>query len=119
MPNQASFAAFSFARSTDNRRDDTVSTFVLYQDDSARIKQVWTDDSKTWKTSSPQALATADQGTDISCLTPAASNDTYGDALFVAPQSNITRCYFQRGGWVVEVQQNGTDWVDLGKLPMP
>ena len=79
---------------------------------------MWTDDSETWKTSSPAALTKADMGTDITCLTPASSNNTYGAALYVAPQSKLTRCYFQRGGWVVEVQQKGTDWTEMGVLPI-
>ncbi|KAK3324895.1 hypothetical protein B0H66DRAFT_511144 [Apodospora peruviana] len=119
MPVQASFSAFSFARYADRGRGDLVSTYVLYQDESDAIRQVWTDDSKTWQQSSPKVLETADKGTDISCLTPAASNNTYAEPLYVWPQSNLTRCYFQRGGgWVAEVLLNGTDWVDLGNLPM-
>ncbi|KAH8898027.1 hypothetical protein GQ53DRAFT_803106 [Thozetella sp. PMI_491] len=118
LPARASFAAFSYARNNDTD-EDTVTTFVLYQDETASIKQVWTDDSQTWQSSSPAALAVADYGTNIACMTPSASNDTYGIPLDITPQSNLTRCYFQRGGWPVEVQLNGTDWVDLGRLPMP
>lgn len=91
---------------------------MLYQDATSQIKQVWTDDSETWKTSSPAALTKADMGTDITCLTPASSNNTYAAALYVKPQTKLTRCYFQRHGFVVEVQQKGTDWDELRTLPV-
>ncbi|KAH8881879.1 hypothetical protein GQ53DRAFT_847947 [Thozetella sp. PMI_491] len=129
MPLGAGFSAFSFARSNNSASNSTgsnstaselVTTFILYQDESSRIKQTWTDDSITWKQSSPSALAVADNGTAITCLTPSAMNDTYGgNPLYLAPKSSLTRCYFQRNRWIVEVQLNGTDWDELGTVPMP
>ncbi|KAH8896534.1 hypothetical protein GQ53DRAFT_818815 [Thozetella sp. PMI_491] len=83
MPLGAAFSAFSFARSNDTSVD-IVTTYVLYQDATSKIKQVWTDDSETWKQASPSVLAKADNGTDISCLTPSSMNNTYGPAFEVA-----------------------------------
>ncbi|KAM7209134.1 hypothetical protein V8F20_000472 [Naviculisporaceae sp. PSN 640] len=128
LPRQGSFTAFSFARDGGRKGGETdlVNTFVLYQDEedeknpgTGPIKQVWTDDSEKWQASTPKALLNADMGTDIACLTPATSNDTYAAApLYLAGQSSLTRCYFQRGGWVVEVLQNGTDWTETGLVPL-
>lgn len=127
LPKQGSFTAFSHARNGGRTGGDgdLVNTFVLYQDEedekkpgTGAIKQVWTDDSEKWQASTPKALLNADMGTDIACLTPATSNDTYAAPLYLAAQSNLTRCYFQRGGWVVEVLQNGTDWTETGLVPL-
>ena len=89
---------------------------MLYQDESSDIKQVWTDDGEEWKQSEPEALRAADMGTDITCTGPSVSNDTFTEPLHLAPATNETRCYFQRGGWPVEVMLNGTDWEDLGHI---
>ncbi|KAM7217454.1 hypothetical protein V8F06_007203 [Rhypophila decipiens] len=127
LPKQGSFTSFSYSRINDtrNKSGDLVNTYVLYQDEESDtepgrgdIKQVWTDDSESWQMSTPKALQNADWGTDIACLTPATSNDTYAEPLYLNYQSNLTRCYFQRGGWVVEVLQRGNDWAEMGQVPL-
>jgi hypothetical protein len=80
----------------------------------------WRDDESSWKTSRPAALAGADAGTDIACLTmPESMMDGSGGVVLLEPASPETRCYFQRGGAVREVRLNGTDWVELGTVPLP
>jgi hypothetical protein len=80
----------------------------------------WRDDESDWKASQPAALADADVGTDIACLTMPESVKTAAKAaLPLEPPSSETRCYFQRGGAVREVRLNGTDWVDTGTVPLP
>ena len=82
---------------------------------------VWRDDeSSDWKTSRPPALAGADKGTDISCVTmPESMSTATGAVLLLEQASAETRCYFQRGGHVREVRLDGEGWVDMGSVPLP
>ena len=80
---------------------------------------VYTEDSRTWNTAQPGALANADNGTSIACLTmPTTERDINNLTLQLEQASGESRCYFQRDGHVREVVLNGTDWADLGSVPM-
>jgi hypothetical protein len=99
--------------------DSLVDTFIIYQDDDSSLKQVWTDDGKTWQKSSPEAFQHADAGTDITCVTLAVwEGSDIVEAARMLPANHMARCYFRRGGQVVEARLRGTDWFDNGPLPL-
>jgi hypothetical protein len=128
LPKQAPIAAFSVARAGD---DDSqhVDTSVLYLDAADNINVVSSDSTEgsqsataAWKTAKPDALRGADKDTNIACLNMAtAGYNATNMPMLLEPASEETRCYFQRGGWVVEVKLDvGTgDWVNVGNVPMP
>ncbi|CAH0056252.1 unnamed protein product [Clonostachys solani] len=111
----SSFTAFSLARG-DN---DKVNTFLLYQDGSD-IKQAWINNDNGWQISSPKLLQGADRGTHIGCITPAVwkSDRTFSEKL-LAEESDLSKCYFQKGGKLFEVRLEGKDWVDLKEISIP
>jgi hypothetical protein len=127
LPELAPIAAFSVARPDDDR--GRVETYVLYLDDKADINVLFTETlagRTEWKTVQPEALRGADKDTDIACVGMATTN--YGAdtrPLLLGEVSDATRCYFQRGGEVVEVRLDvdtraGTrDWVLTGTVPIP
>ncbi|CAH0021199.1 unnamed protein product [Clonostachys rhizophaga] len=121
VPLKHSFAAFSIARDPNKvNTSSKVSTFLLYQDDTGDIKQAWVDNDKTWQTSAPDQLKGADNGTDISCITtPAWEKDRTFDGLLLQAASDLTKCYFQKGGKLMEVRLSGTNWVDPKELALP
>ena len=82
---------------------------------------VYRDDESDWKTASQSAaLAEADVGTDIACVTmPQSMKNNIGSVVTIEAASTETRCYFQRGGWVVEVQLRQGEWAELGFVPIP
>ena len=118
LPNNTAIAAFSTSRPAD--KQNRVNTYILYQTAGGAIEMVWVDDGTGWKTSSPSALANADSGTSIACLTMSTSAyDSNGLQVVLEAASSESRCYFQYGGAVHEVVLSGTDWVELGTLPIP
>ena len=90
-------------------------TYVLSQTESGDFRMSWQVDGGDWQ--GPQnfpALRGADKDTNIACLTP---NSWPSSNLL--PQHDMSRCYFQSGGFLKEVQYDGKDWKDLGNIPMP
>lgn len=113
-----SFAAFTTARADSS--EGRVNTYVLYQEVSSRISMAYLDNDSEWATTQPEALSSADNGTDIACLTmPMTQVDESEDELNLEEASSQTnRCYFQRGGYVREFVLSGTEWIELGTIPM-
>ena len=105
---------FMVAQDSDS---EAVNTCILYQSANGTIEVVWQDDTQSgWQ--GPQtysALADADMGTDISCVTQTA---WYNSDVSLDTIGPINRCYFQSGGYVKEVAYDGSNWTDLGHLPM-
>jgi hypothetical protein len=121
MPNLSPIAAFSVARPQDEQQ--RVDTYVLYLDASSNINMLFTDTSSgspTWKASQPPALRGVDPDTSIACLTMATSpNSSTGFEQLLEPASESTsRCYFQKGGEVLEARFDGKDWAIAGKVPI-
>ncbi|KAK2014367.1 hypothetical protein LZ32DRAFT_627564 [Colletotrichum eremochloae] len=121
LPERGAFAAFSVARPSDSLQ--RVDTYALYLDASSDINVVYTDSSvsslPSWKTEQPDALKGADVDTDIACLTMAASaRDEFKEQVLLRVAPSMVRCYFQREGLVREVTLNGTQWVDIGSVPI-
>ncbi|KAK4246063.1 hypothetical protein C7999DRAFT_15765 [Corynascus novoguineensis] len=132
LPKRAPLAAFSVAR--EGGEDlQLVDTYVLYLDSNANINVLYTDSTSwdssddgasgvVWKTASPRALRSVDRDTDIACLTMATT--IHSAAKQEVPledgSSGENRCYFQKGGRVVEVRldRDKQDWVVTGHLPI-
>lgn len=113
-----SFAAFATTRPDSS--EGLVNTYVLYQEPSSRISMVYLDNKSQWLITHPEALSNADNGTSIACVTmPMTLRDADGNDLRLELASNHTnRCYFQRAGHVIEVAMTGTDWTELGTVPI-
>jgi hypothetical protein len=128
LPKLAPLAAFSVARKGDTLQ--RVDTYLLYLDGDANINMLYTDSSSSnsdstgavWKTVAPSALQGADQDTSITCLTMATTNNNAAkQAVPLEEASADNRCYFQKGGLVVEVtlDRGKQDWVVTGTVPIP
>ncbi|KAL0939748.1 uncharacterized protein CTRU02_206358 [Colletotrichum truncatum] len=114
LPEHAVFAAFSVARPSDPLQ--RVNTYVLYLDASFNINVVYVE-SGSWKTVQPSDLKNVDSDTDISCLTMATTyrDPDFGEVL-LEEASKETRCYFQRGGQLMEVAFDGVTWTKVGHV---
>lgn len=148
LPERAPIAAFSVARvrpgGGGGEEDDVeamqqqVNTYVLYLDEAADINVLYTDyfsassssssssqqeeERVTWRMATPAALRGADPDTDITCLTMATTvRNASRDQVPLEGPSDENRCYFQRGGRVVEVRLDWAthDWVVTGTVPIP
>jgi hypothetical protein len=126
LPEQAAIAAFSVARAGDTGR--RVDTYVLHLDASAQINVMYTDSSEgpeadvRWKTVKPAVMKGVDKDSDIACLTMATSpNNSAKKVVALEEAKDERRCYFQRGGKVVEVRLDGDtgEWIAEGEVPIP
>ena len=112
IPGNSALGAFSYART-----DNLVNTYALYQDDDGVLQVTFQNEDTPWK--GPRtypALAGADKGTDIACLSQAAWDAT---SVNVSDSTDMNRCYFQSGKKLKEVRFDGSEWKDLGTIPMP
>ncbi|KAK4448745.1 hypothetical protein QBC34DRAFT_102424 [Podospora aff. communis PSN243] len=122
LPPLSPIAAFSVARPQDKQQ--RVDTHVLYLDASSNINVLYTrmssSGSPTWRTSQPAALQGVDPDTSIACLNMATSprTSTEFEQLLEEPSESTNRCYFQRGGRLVEARYDGADWVIAGEVPL-
>lgn len=132
LPKRAPFAGFSVARGGDALQ--RVDSYILYLDAAANINVLYTDSSAApsssgsssqapgvvWKTAQPAALKGVDADTDIACLTMPTSFRNAADVGVLLEQASddATRCYFQKGGAVVEAKLSQGNWVVVGTVPM-
>jgi hypothetical protein len=130
LPKQAPLAAFSVARPNDQLQ--RVDSYVLYLNGEGGISVLYTalsSDSEIgveyveWKMAQPEVLKGVDRDTDIACLNMATSfwDAAEADVLLEGASPETARCFFQRGGRVVEVRLDTekADWVVAGEVPMP
>jgi hypothetical protein len=122
MPNLSPIAAFSVARPQDAQQ--RVHTHVLYLDASSNINVLYTrlnsSGSPTWRTFQPAALQGVDPDTSIACLNMATSpnTSTQFEQLLEQASESTNRCYFQRGGRLLEARFDGADWAITGEVPI-
>jgi len=91
-----------------------VNTYILWQDTSGSIQVSWQDDESGWKGPATfAALDGADNGTAITCLTPSAWPASQLQATW-----DMSRCYFQTNGSLREVLYNGSNWIEIGNVPL-
>ena len=113
MPSGPSIGAFAYAREADT---NYINTVVLYQETSGALSYVWQDSSSPWHApASHKALANADSGTDIACLT---QQGWSGRNVKLSNSTDMNRCFFQRGGALWQVRYDGKDWKDLNAVPL-
>lgn len=112
IPKASAIGAFVIGREA-----DLIDTYALYQDDGGALQVMWQNDTTSgWQGPKTfDALAGADDGTDITCVT-----QTTWDMVGVNLKDStvMSRCYFQSDGKVKEVRFDGTTWLDLGFLPI-
>ncbi|KAJ4287051.1 hypothetical protein N0V88_007817 [Collariella sp. IMI 366227] len=107
LPERTPMAGFSVARKGDDK--GRVETYLLYLGPARNINVLYTDSSVSpvqWRRKKPEAMQGADENTDISCLTMASTlhNTEDEEGPLPEPADDTMRCYFQRGGKVVEVK---------------
>lgn len=121
LPRLAPIAAFSVARADDPQQ--RVDTYVLYPDASSNVHMLYTDSSSgsaVWKTTQPAALRGIDKDSSIACLTFSTSNQNAANsAILLEPASEENKCYFQKGGQIMEAKLKGIDWEVTGNVPIP
>lgn len=109
-------AAMALARGTE---EDQVNTYVLYRNPDGNIDVVYNDKDDEWKIDSPDVFQTADDNSDLACLTmPTTSNNgPDGGDLFLEELSGESRCYFVEEGDVKEVvlSESG-EWELIGTI---
>jgi hypothetical protein len=90
--------------------------YVLYRDPDAstKLKYASYTSADGWKVSTSPVLTEADEGTDVACVTEAAS----GGGRTLSGQRDMSRCYFMSRGRLKEVSFDGNDWKDLGAVPL-
>ncbi|CAG9986446.1 unnamed protein product [Clonostachys byssicola] len=117
LPNTGHFTVFSVA-SDSNKTADTVDTLVLYGDDSQKIQQVWRNGTEnTWETSTPDAFQDIDEWSKIACVTPPMWTNAE-EQMRLAFASDLTRCFFQGSGRLMEVQFDGAAWKAPKEVPL-
>ncbi|PNP59162.1 hypothetical protein THARTR1_01410 [Trichoderma harzianum] len=112
IPSQASIGAFAIPKTT--VQDSLMNTYILWRNDTGAIQMTKNDDNNGWQTSStPDALGSPDEGTDIACLT--ATNYVVTP---VQSKFDMARCYYMVNGKVREVKYDGSTWSVVGDVPL-
>jgi hypothetical protein len=112
IPQSAAVAGFAVARPSDP--SGTLDSFVLSRTVEGNFQMSSQTDRSGWL--GPEtfpALNGGDRDSNIVCLTPNA-----WPATNLQPNFDMSRCYFQVGGWLREVMYDGKDWKVLGLIPM-
>ncbi|KAK8050216.1 hypothetical protein PG994_011946 [Apiospora phragmitis] len=117
IPAGSPLAGFAVGRAYDASKMDT---YVLYLDDRDTVQVVWQDDDAAgWKgPRTYDALGGAEPGTDITCATQGAWDQS---GIDVSKEQNLNRCFFQEKGTgrLKEVWFDGKDWKKIGYVPLP
>ncbi|CAH0046452.1 unnamed protein product, partial [Clonostachys solani] len=88
------------------------------KDGSRRIQQVRRNGTESrWETSTPEAFQNIDEWSKIACVTPPMWTNVE-EEMRLASASDLTRCFFQRGGRLMEVQFDGLVWKDPKEVPL-
>ncbi|KAL6812894.1 hypothetical protein GGI42DRAFT_313168 [Trichoderma sp. SZMC 28013] len=112
IPSQASIGAFAIPKTT--VQDSLMNTYILWRNDTGAIQMTKNDDNNGWQTSStPDALGSPDEGTDIACLT--ATNYVVTP---IQSKFDMARCYYMVNGKVREVKFDGSTWSVVGNVPV-
>ncbi|KAK4066247.1 uncharacterized protein Triagg1_8079 [Trichoderma aggressivum f. europaeum] len=112
IPSQASIGAFAIPKTT--VQDSLMNTYILWRNDTGAIQMTKNDDNNGWQTSStPDALGSPDEGTDIACLT--ATNYVVTP---IQSKFDMARCYYLVKGKVREVKYDGSTWSVVGDVPL-
>ncbi|KAI1213830.1 uncharacterized protein F4807DRAFT_202174 [Annulohypoxylon truncatum] len=113
IPASSPIGAFAVGRPYDS--NNQINTYILYQDDSGIIQVVWQDDDSWQGPETYDALGSANNGTDIACLTPGADNAAN---VGISKDQDMNRCFYQTKLGIKEVWFDGSNWNDEGILPI-
>ncbi|QYT04847.1 hypothetical protein H0G86_011750 [Trichoderma simmonsii] len=112
IPSQTSIGAFAIPKNT--QQDSLMNTYILWRNDTGAIQMTKNDDNNGWQTSStPDALGSPDEGTDIACLT--ATNYVVTP---IQSKFDMARCYYLVKGKVREIKYDGSTWSVVGNVPL-
>lgn len=101
-----------------NKTADTVDILVLYRDESQKIQQVWRNGGENrWETSTPDAFQDIAEWSKIACVTPPMWTNVE-EQMRLASASDLTRCFSQRDGRLMEVQFDGVAWKTPKEVPL-
>ncbi|KAI5861211.1 hypothetical protein GGS23DRAFT_158110 [Durotheca rogersii] len=110
IPAKTAIAGLAVTR----RNSNITNTHILYQDAARRIQTVWQGDDNQWQ--GPEQVGQADAGTDIACLTEQAGDEPR--LVSVSDQIDMSRCYYQLNGFIVEKRLTVTGWIDGDRIPV-
>ncbi|KAI1093503.1 hypothetical protein F5B19DRAFT_449621 [Rostrohypoxylon terebratum] len=113
IPADSPIGAFAVGRPYDN--NNQINTYILYQDNNGIIQVVWQDGDSWQGPETYDALGSANNGTDIACLTPGADDAANVE---ISKDQNMNRCFYQTQLGIKEVWFDGSDWHDEGILPI-
>ncbi|KAF2737765.1 hypothetical protein EJ04DRAFT_574274 [Polyplosphaeria fusca] len=110
----SSLAAFATTRKSAPSQS-SLDKYLLWQsDDDKHIYMAYSDDSSDWKGPvTHPALAGAEAGTALSCLTGMTFTN-----FSLLEGTELSRCYFQTGAAVREVSFDGTSWDIVSIVPI-
>lgn len=112
IPPQAAIGAFAIPKTAEVIHS-LMNFYILWQNDTV-LQMTKNDDNNGWQTSStPDALGSPDEGTDIACLTAT----SYAWTLIQA-KYDMARCYYMVDGKVREVKYDGSTWSVVGYVPL-
>lgn len=77
--------------------------------------------SPVWKARQPAALRGIDKDSNLACLTFSTTlASSVGSAILLETASEEIKCFFQKGGQVVEAKLvDGEEWEVTGNVPIP
>ncbi|KAI0898597.1 hypothetical protein F4806DRAFT_458932 [Annulohypoxylon nitens] len=113
IPADSPIGAFAVGRPYDS--NNQINTYILYQDNNGVIQVVWQDGDSWQGPETYDALGSANNGTDIACLTSGADEAAN---VGISKDQDMNRCYYQTELGVKEVWFDGSDWHDEGILPI-
>ncbi|KAI1461703.1 hypothetical protein F4805DRAFT_413050 [Annulohypoxylon moriforme] len=113
VPADSAMGAFTVGRPYDS--NNQINTYILYQDNSGVIQVVWQDDNSWQGPETYDALGSANNGTDIACLTPGADEAAN---VGISKDQDMNRCFYQTSLGIKEVWFDGSNWHDEGILPI-
>lgn len=122
IPSDATLAGFAMARGA---QIDSINTIVIWQDasqagDNGGIR-IMTDGESGWKgpVSNP-VFADAGVPTRVACINEGMGEVSSGPGITLSMKKDLNMCFFQtKEGKLKYVWYNGTNWVNMGFLPMP
>jgi hypothetical protein len=109
----AGMAAFAVASDSST---DGVDTRVVFQDSSGNIKYTEQVDGGSWSEIKTMFNA-ADKGTQIACVTPGTTSNP--GTVVLRSTHEMSLCFFQKDGFLKQMQFNGKEWQDKGSVPVP
>ncbi|KAK4200999.1 hypothetical protein QBC40DRAFT_64169 [Triangularia verruculosa] len=118
-PPQTPSAAFVIVRDS-NDGEKLVDIYFIAKGYGGGFSVWYTENSSGWMEEVPAALQDGDEESHIACSSLLATDSNSGaEEVPSEPANAEARCYFQRGGRIVEVGFDGSTWTELGEVLVP